>query len=349
MGGREAGFAVFLGAAAFAATALTPSSAEACACCGSAESTYVKAWSRDGKRVLLHTNIEATCNRQEYYEVWKIGDGEREYCLDAYAEDPTEHVDCDRIEGVDPNGAIVPDPADLQLPAEFEDGASTLREDDLLVWGAPTFDYDNTVEGETFRLEIRAYAKSGFAEVDTLDFEPSGYSALVDAVSLWPAPRGRDAVLLVRSGSGTDDEIIDLVWVELPRRFERGPAAKEPVWAAPRHRPMPPDPDRDPSKRASAARILARARVYERIGDHAEAKLLAEAAVSVEPAFMRPWIELARLMAMVGQPHQAVAVLSRVDALPCKDCRAELRTALPNRSFDSIRDTPAFRRLGAKP
>ena len=95
MGGREAGFAVFLGAAAFAATALTPSSAEACACCGSAESTYVKAWSRDGKRVLLHTNIEATCNRQEYYEVWKIGDGEREYCLDAYAEDPTEHVDCE--------------------------------------------------------------------------------------------------------------------------------------------------------------------------------------------------------------------------------------------------------------
>lgn len=323
-----------------------PQSAEACACCGSDEYVQIVGWSKDGKGFVLEHVIDATCHYSEYFEVWKVGADAPEYCLSAFSEEANERMDCGDIEGTDPNMAVPDVKHELKLPAGFDAGATSIPASHLMVWKRQVYREDDAF----LDVEILVHGDTGFAIIFHEEYEAYEDDALVPAVaSVWPSPTGRNAVMLLRSERYDDETHASLDWVKLPRSFDRADAVSEPHWVEPREPPAPPDPDADNvTERARANRWLARARVYERLGDTAQALLHTETAASQDPSFMRPWIELARRLASFGQAGQALALLGRVDALPCKECREELRTALPNPSFDAVRDTPAFTRLGTK-
>ncbi len=326
--------------------ALVPQPAQACACCGSYQTVEIVGWSASGRTVAIRRMTEATCERREVLEIWKAGERAPTECYDAYAPDPSAPGSCN-AEGVDPNGAVVPEPSPLAAPG-FDRAAASVAERYLMAWRH----HDDETQSDDLTVAVHLPSKSGsgFRDIDTSSYDAEArQDTSIESVSLWPAPRGRNAVMLVRQNRYDDDIEVAVVWVKLPRGFARTVLASGAETIVPQLPPEAPDPDDDDDQRHAAARLLARARVFERIGDQESAHALCRQAAEAEARWTTAWIELARLLVLRQRPERGLAILQRVGALDCSECSVELRAALSNPHFDPIRDDPAFAALGGQP
>lgn len=326
-----------------AITALAPRLAHACACCGSEQRVQVRGWSAKGDAVAIHRYTEATCDRREVLEIWKVGASEPAQCFSAYSQTPDVAIPCRKVEGVDPNGAIVDEPKPLSLPPGFAQGAQQLPSRVVMGWSPLEFQ-----EGED-RLHMDVMAGGRFVAIDLLGYDAANEDTTPSAVAIWISPRGRNAIVLIEQLRYDDDSEVGVAWTKLPRGVDRSLATTEAAWAPTQVPPQAPDPDQDRDWRgALAGRALARGRVYQRLGDHDEAVAQARIATQKAPSRIDAWVALSRWLIAAGDPDQAWALLQRVGALPCPSCRALVREQLGNPGFDAIRGRPGFAALGGK-
>jgi hypothetical protein len=325
--------------------ALAPRTVEACACCGSAQTAKIAGWAASGRALAIHRRIDATCNLQQRLEIWELGESTPSRCYDAYGEDPASPVRCGSIEGIDRNEGILQKPAPLPLPPGFEQPASAVAGRYVMFWGA----YDDETEAYDLTLEVYVPGgKSGrFHSIDMSAYRDSMRDETVPTeLSVWPAPAGGWAVLLLEHGR-YDDEEVAVVWVKLPGHFDRSVVQGTGGEAGLQPPPELPDPERD-DPRHQAARLMARARVYERIGDPDMAYSLYQSATSSDPGFTMAWIETARLAIVKSRPEQGLAILKRVARLPCPTCKTQLRTALDRPGFADVRERLGLATLGGQ-
>ena len=311
---------------------LTPAVAQACACCGSEEWVQVVGWRRDGKAAVVHHKIYETCNTSEYFEVWEVGHEAPAYCLSAYAEDPTKALDCNKVGGTDPNGAVVDEPKPLVLPAGFQATARALPSEHVLLWAEDDEDNESGVA-----LSLSVFAGRGFSSVSFPKALMPDFFEFVDALSVWPAPRGRAAMVLMMDIQA-DEEESRVAWVRLPGRIDRAALVEEPQWVSSLYRPRKPDPDEAPP----VGRRLAMARVHARAGQLDTAVSLAKGAVNRDPSNPRSWIAYARFLLLDDRVALATELLRALVRLKCAVCSSEVATALSDPVFAPLRGTPGL-------
>ena len=296
----------------------------------------VRGWSARGDAVAIHRYTEATCDRNEVLEIWNVGESAPSHCFAAYSETPQRAIPCREAEGVDPNGPIVDDPKPLALPPGFVDGATSLPANAVLGWTTAPLD-----EGER-SVQLEVQAKGRFFPVDLPEYDPAENGFSPTKLSVWRAPHGRRALVLIEQSQSDDEIAMALVWAKLPRGVHRASATAEPGWADVQEPPQVPDPEDYGGERALAGQVLAKARVYRRLGDNDESIERARAATQIEPRRIDAWVTLSRWLIARGDTDQAWAIIKRVAELPCRSCRVLLRNELAEDDFDAIRDRPGF-------
>lgn len=309
-------------------TWFVPRDAAACACCGSDESARVIGWAPDGKAAVVHRQVLATCETAEFLEVWTAGAEAPEYCLSAYADDPAEPIDCDDVGGTHPNGPFPDMPKPLRLPKGFEPTARVLPSGQVSLWSQGD-------AGDEGGLRLEVFTRAGFSRV-RLSATMRADDGATLGMSVWPAPKGRRALVL--SLEGTDEELSTRVaWVRLPTGVDRAALAEETEYRSPVAVPRAPEPDAPDV----VGRRLARARVHARAGDFDRALSYAEGVINDDPGNLLAWSEYSRFLVHAGLIERAADVLVRMRALGCARCSARVAEMLADPAFAQVRSLHA--------
>jgi hypothetical protein len=182
--------------------AVSPRTADACACCDAAHSKTPLGWSDAGGALLVEARTNG-CQPQHYLMIYTLGVNAPSGCYDLY-DAPDKRVSCDQIDRDNDRKkskkSTIPKkfpnkPAKLESARVKLTSTAAPEQDGQRVWKVKV-----TIDGKTV--------------VDDKDF----FASHVDAVTVWPNPRGdRALVLLAYTEQGHGHEGVHGRWIELPK------------------------------------------------------------------------------------------------------------------------------------
>ncbi|MFT5358941.1 MAG: hypothetical protein ACI9KE_006182 [Polyangiales bacterium] len=332
---------------------LTPSVAEACACCdGHAERTVV-GWSASGQTALVN-HRSFGCVDTHSLELLRAGQAEPVGCFDVYSARPDRRVDCASLTpGYDrfpPEGRPTSSPrvADYSGAAQQVDAAHVRA----------TLHRFAATEDESLRVQLRVEVRAGGrwtevhrqevqlgrpehgADIGDLPESEQRVAAVPQPVEvhIWPSPQGQRGLVEVGGynvdpapGIGLYSETMH--WVHLPEGVVLSSGGPNLSFAA-----------ADASLRridwmnqAAARRVNRLALSVHARGEFEASARLFATALTVAPNHVGAQYNLACAYARLSQADEAVALLQALADRGCSRCRQKLVRAQQDPDLAAIR------------